>query len=82
MEISLHHVFVSSELNEWRIQEKENTLGYLYIGTNGMCVDWIAFADGHEWPKVNNIIDATNALQEYFTKRWRNGNLLEPVKIL
>jgi hypothetical protein len=82
MEVTLEYVPVFSELNEWKIQEKETTLGYLYVGPSGMSIDWVAFADGHEWPKVNNIIDAIRALQEYFDMRWHNGSLVEPVRIV
>jgi hypothetical protein len=47
-----------------------------------MAVNWIAFADGYEWPKVNNIQSATKALQEYFDWRWDRGSLNSPVEVV
>lgn len=67
----------SSELNCWKIIDRGDyvPIGFLYVGTEGMSVDWIAFADGYEWPKVNNLIDAINAIQVYLDERWMYGLL-------
>lgn len=67
----------NSELYCWKIVDQSDNvpIGFIYVGPEGMAVDWIAFADGYVWPKVNNIISAINAVQKYLDKRWENGTL-------
>lgn len=83
MKVELHfNPNCPSELYEWKIIQHKKTIGYLQIGNWGMAVNWIAFADGYEWPKVNNIQSATKALQEYFDWRWNRGSLNYPVQVM
>lgn len=83
MKVELHfNPNCPSELYEWKIIQHKQTIGYLQIGNWGMAVNWIAFADGYEWPKVNNIQSATKALQEYFDWRWDRGSLNSPVEVV
>lgn len=85
MEVKLQHCPNQiSELEVWSIIDVKTQypIGYIYLGQYGMSVDWVSFADGHNWPKVGNIIDAQNALQKYFDMRWLNDSLHEPVRIM
>jgi hypothetical protein len=68
----------NSELSCYKIVRRDNGLpiGFIYVGIAGMSVDWIAFADGYVYPKVDNIIDAVNAIQDYLDKRWSDGSLM------
>ena len=66
------------EKSYWKIVPRDRAqvlVGILSVGPKGMSVNWNCFADGYEWPKVNNLIDAINAIQDYLDKRWMNGTL-------